>query len=106
MRDMSVGPSCHDAAGLETHGSIRESRCFVGVVRHVQSRQTVTHVHVADAFREVEAQARIERTQGFVEEEHFRIVRERPGECQPLSFASRQFTRSTRAERTEFDELE
>ena len=51
-----------------------------------------TRIERAEAVEHVRLARRVERGRGFVEDEQGRAPKQRPGQYQPLAFASRQLT--------------
>ena len=95
-----------DPALVEEHDLARDLHRLLLVVRDDDRRHVHLVVEAPQPGPELLAHARVERTEGLVEQEHARLDRKGAGERHPLALASGKLGRIALREPVELDELE
>ena len=85
---LSVGPISTSSPEVEERGRVRDARRLLQVVRDDDDRQLA--LQLVQQLFDLLRRDRIERARRLVEQQHFRLVRQRPRDAQPLLLAARQ----------------
>ena len=105
---MSTGKISATAArpAREQHDPIAESHGLAHVVRHEDHGLVRVPPHRFELVVQAIARHRVERTERFVHQQHFRVLGERAGERDPLAHAAGKLVRPVLGELAEVHHLE
>ena len=97
-------PVLLDAPVVHHHHAIGELERLLLVVRHEHTRKMDLRVEPTEPAAQILPDLCIERPEGFIEQQHLRLDRQRPGECHALPLAAGQLRRIAIAQVIELHE--